>query len=78
LNSKAMSSAKLTTKLGLATILAALWMVAIPFAGAAAAGIGHQISAARAAAIHECSVLVNQYSEDDWELENLSVSSMYG
>jgi hypothetical protein len=49
LNSKAMSSAKLTTKLGLATILAALWMVTIPFVSAAAAGIGHQISAARAA-----------------------------
>jgi hypothetical protein len=44
-----MSSAKLTTNFGLATILAALWMVAIPFAGAAAARVGHQISAARAA-----------------------------
>ena len=27
---------------------------------------GHQISAARAAAIHECSVRADQYPENDW------------
>ena len=57
---------RLSTALGLAMTVAVLWMATVPFAPAAAAESGYQISAGRAAAIHECSVLVNQYSEDDW------------
>jgi hypothetical protein len=38
----------------------------IPLAGAAAQGGGRQISAGRAAAIHECSVLASRYSQHDW------------
>jgi hypothetical protein len=52
----------LSTMLGLATIVAVLWM--IPCADAAAAG--YQISAARAAAIHACSVLASRYPQHDW------------
>jgi hypothetical protein len=47
--------AKATTKLGLATTIAALWLTAVPIAGAVADGV--PISAARAAAIHECNLL---------------------
>jgi hypothetical protein len=61
LTAKAKPSA--TVKLGLATTMAALWMIAAPPAGAVAAG---QMSAARAAAIHECSVLASRYSQHDW------------
>lgn len=59
-------SAKATTKLGLATTIAALWLTAVPIAGAVAAGINPQISPARAAAIHECSRLASRYSQHDW------------
>ena len=61
-NAKAEFSAK--RKLGLATAIAALCM--IPLAGAAAQSGGRQISAGRAAAIHECSVLASRYSQRDW------------
>jgi hypothetical protein len=59
-------SVKTTTKLGLATTIAALWMTAAPIAGAVAAGTSGQISAARATAIHECSLLAGRYSQHDW------------
>ena len=42
--------AKATTKLGLATTIAALWLTAVPIASAVAQGAPGQISAARAAA----------------------------
>jgi hypothetical protein len=61
-NAKAEFSAK--RKLGLATAIAALCM--IPLAGAAVQSGGRQISAGRAAAIHECSVLASRYSQHDW------------
>ena len=61
-DAKAEFSAK--RKLGLATAIAALCM--IPLAGAAAQSGGRQISAGRAAAIHECSVLASRYSQHDW------------
>ena len=50
LTSKAKFSANAATTFGLATTVAALWMAAVPFAGAAA---DVQISAARAAAIQQ-------------------------
>jgi hypothetical protein len=56
LTSKAKLSANVATKFGLATTVAALWMAAVPFAGAAAAGPpGYPISAGRGAALQECS-----------------------
>ena len=55
--------AKTTTKLGLATIIAALSLIAVPTAGAAAE---FQISAARAAALKECSRLAARYPTNDW------------
>jgi hypothetical protein len=64
--SKAKLSAATTTKLGLATVIATLWMTAVPLAGAVAEGTSRQISAARAGAIHECSVLASRFSEHDW------------
>jgi hypothetical protein len=61
LTSKAKFSANAATTLGLATV-AALWMAAIPFAGAAAAGPpGYPISAERAKALHECSGLADEW-----------------
>jgi hypothetical protein len=61
------SEAKLfaRTKLGLAATIAALWMTAAPLADALADSSGRQISAGRAAAIHECSVLAGGYSQHD-------------
>jgi hypothetical protein len=59
LTSKAKLFAKTTTKLGLATTVAVLWMAAVPFAGAAAAG--YPISAARATALQECSVFTDEW-----------------
>ena len=44
LTSKAQPFAKATTKLGLATTVAVLWMAAVPFAGATAAETGYPIS----------------------------------
>ena len=49
LTSKPKLFAKATTKLGLATTVAVLWMAAVPIAGAAPAG--YPISAARATAL---------------------------
>jgi hypothetical protein len=63
---KAKRSAETTTKLGVATTIAALWLTAVSIAGAVAAGTSGQISAARAAAIHECSLLAGRYSQHDW------------
>jgi hypothetical protein len=61
LTSKAKFSANAATTFGLATV-AALWMAAIPFAGAAAAGPpGYPISAGRAKALHECSGLADEW-----------------
>ena len=61
LTSKAKFSANAATTFGLATV-AALWMAAIPFAGAAAAGPpGYPISAERAKALHECSGLTDEW-----------------
>ena len=57
------SFAKATTKVGLATAIAALWMTAIPITGAVA---DVQISAARAAAIQECNRLAARYPTNDW------------
>jgi hypothetical protein len=57
---------RLSTALGLAMTVAVLWMATVPFAPAATAGSGYQISAGRAAAIHECSVLASRYSQHDW------------
>jgi hypothetical protein len=61
LMSKAKLSAQATTKFGLATMIAALAMAAVPFTGAAAAGPGYPISAGRAAALQACSGL-----SDEW------------
>ena len=49
LTSKAKSAANAATTFGLATTVAALWMAAVPIAGAAPAG--YPISAARATAL---------------------------
>ena len=58
------SFAKATTKLGLATTIAALWLTAaVPITGAVA---NEQISAARAAAIHECNLLAARYPIHEW------------
>ena len=57
--SKAKLSANAATKFGLATTVTALWMAAIPFASAAAAG--YPISAARATALQECSVFADEW-----------------
>jgi hypothetical protein len=65
-NSRAGRSARAATKRGLAIALAALGMTALPLAGALAQGSGPQMSAARAAAIHECSVLASRFSQHDW------------
>ena len=62
LSSNVKTFGKATTKLGLATTVAALWMAAVPFAGAAAASPpGYLISAARAMALHECSGLADEW-----------------
>jgi hypothetical protein len=63
LTSKAELSVNVATKFGLATTVAAFLMVAVPFAGAAA---DVQISAARAAALKECSRLAARYPTNDW------------
>ena len=59
------SFAKATTKLGLATTIAALWLTAaVPITGAVAQG--SQISAARAAALQECNRLAARYPLHEW------------
>jgi hypothetical protein len=73
LTSKAKFSANAATTLGLATV-AALWMAAIPFAGAAAAGPpGYPISAGRAAVLQECSPL-----GDDWSYAYRACMAQHG
>ena len=57
------SFAKATTKLGLATAIAALWLTAVPITGAAA---DVQISAARAQAIQQCNRLAVRFPTNDW------------
>jgi hypothetical protein len=57
---------QLSTALGLAKTVAVLCMATVSFAGAAAAGSDYQVSAGRAAAIHECSVSAGRYSQHDW------------
>jgi hypothetical protein len=73
LTSKAKLSAQLRTKLALATTIAALSLAAAPLAGAAAAGNGYPISAARAAALHECSGLA-----DDWSYAYRACMAQHG
>ena len=55
--------AKTTTKLGLATTIAALWLTVVPITGAVA---NEQISAARAAALQECNRLAQRYPLHEW------------
>jgi len=57
------SFAKATTKLGLATAIAALWMTAVPITGAVA---DVQLSAARTQAIQQCNRLAARYPTNDW------------
>jgi hypothetical protein len=62
LTSKAKFSANAATTFGLATTVAVLWMAAVPFASAAAAGpLGYPISAERAKVLHECSGLADEW-----------------
>jgi hypothetical protein len=63
LTSKAKRSANAATTFGLATTVAALWMAAVPFAGAVA---DVQISAARAQAIQQCNRLAARFPLHDW------------
>ena len=55
--------AKAATKLVLATTIVAFCLTVAPTTAAAANG---QISAARAAAIHECSLLAARYPQHEW------------
>ena len=55
--------AKATTKLGLATTIAALWLTVVPITGTVA---NEQISAARAAALQECNRLAQRYPLHEW------------
>ena len=57
------SFAKATTKLGLATTIAALWMTAVPITGAVA---DVQISPARAQALQQCNRLASRFPLHDW------------
>jgi hypothetical protein len=57
------SFAKATTKLGLATAIAALLFTAAPITGAVA---DVQISSARAAAIQQCNRLAARYPIHEW------------
>ena len=57
------SFAKAATKLGLATAIAALWLSAVPIAGAVA---DVQISAARAQALQQCNRLASRFPLHDW------------
>ena len=57
------SFAKATTKLGLATIIAAIWLIAVPFESAVA---DVQISTARAATLQECNRLAQRYPQHEW------------
>ena len=55
--------AKATTKLVLATTIAALWLTVVPITGAVA---NEQISAARAAALQACNRLASRYPLHEW------------
>jgi hypothetical protein len=55
--------ANATTKVALAITIAVLWLTMLPIAGAAA---DVQVSAARAAALQECSRLAARYPTNDW------------
>ena len=55
--------AKTTTKLGLATTIAALWLTVVPITGAVA---NEQISAARATALQQCNRLAQRYPLHEW------------
>jgi hypothetical protein len=57
---------KAATKLGLATMIAALLLTAVPVASAVAQGAPGQISAARAAALQECNRLAQRYPIHEW------------
>ena len=57
------SFAKATTKLGLATVIAALWMTAVSITGAVA---DVQISPARAQALQQCNRLAQRYPIHEW------------
>ena len=57
------SFAKATTKLGLATAIAAFWLTAVPITGAVA---DVQISAARAQALQQCNRLAARFPLHDW------------
>ena len=57
------SFAKATTKFGLAMVIAALWMTAVPITGAVA---DVQISPARAQAIQQCNRLAARFPLHDW------------
>ena len=57
--------AKATTKLGLATTIAALWLTALPIASAVAQG-APGLSATRAAALQECNRLAQRYPQHEW------------
>ena len=57
------SFAKATTKFGLATVIAALWMTAVPITGAVA---DVQISPARAQALQQCNRLASRFPRHDW------------
>ena len=57
------SFAKATTKLGLVTVMAALWMTAVPITSAFA---DVQISAARAQALQQCNRLAARFPLHDW------------
>ena len=52
-----------TTRVWLATFIATLCLTVVPIAGAAA---DVQVSAARAAALQECSRLAARYPTNDW------------
>ena len=52
-----------TTKLGLATTIAALWLTAVPIASAVAQP---GLDAARAQAIQQCNRLAARYPLHDW------------
>jgi hypothetical protein len=57
------SFAKATTKVGLATAIAALWFTAAPITSAVA---DVQISAVRAQAIQQCNRLAARYPIHEW------------
>jgi hypothetical protein len=58
--------AKATTKLVLATTIAAFGLTVVPTTGAVAQGAPGQISTARAAALQECNRLAQRYPLHDW------------